>query len=106
MTKLVQNIIFTEKMWSVVEINVEYATEEGTSGVIHTERLTLMDYNTVDYSDWSYDTSRLPKSVNVRVDEARDIQMFQITLRSSGVVDEFFGIKSLDISYQYLSEVI
>jgi hypothetical protein len=105
MTKLVQNIIISQKMWSRAEINVEVATEEGTAGVIHTERMVLFDYSDIDYSDWSYDTSRLPKAFNVRVDDARDIQMFQVTLRSSGEPDEFFGIISMDISYQYLSEV-
>lgn len=105
MTKLVQSLIIAMKMGSKAEIKVEYATEEGASGVIHIERAVLMDFSNVDFSDFSFDTSRLPKAFKVRVDDARNIQQFQLKLSSSGVVDEFFGFSSINIKYQTLSEV-
>ena len=105
LTKLIQNVIIKQKPWSRGEIQVEYATEQGTSGVVHIERVVLLDFGDIDFSDFSFETSRLPKAFNVRIDDARDVQQFQLTLRSSGVADEFFGIASIDISYQLLSEV-
>jgi len=105
LTKLVQSLIITMKPFGRAKLTVEYATEEGASGVIHTEDMNLIDYDDIDYGDFSYDTSRSAKAFKVRVDDARNIQRFQITLGSSGVADQFFGFSSIDVIYQTLSEV-
>ncbi|MZQ99482.1 MAG: hypothetical protein GT601_17585 [Acidaminobacter sp.] len=104
-TKLVQSLIIGMKPWNQAKLAVEYATEEGSSGVVHTERMDLFDYGVVDYGDWSYDTNRTVRAFKVRVDDARNIQRFQVRLTSSGVINEFFGFSSIDITYQNLSEV-
>lgn len=105
MTKLVQSLIVSMKMWSRAELEIEYATEEGASGVVHVERMVLYDFTDIDFADFSFDTSRSPKAFKIRIDDARNIQRFQVKLSSSGVVDEFFGFYALDIVYQNLSEV-
>ena len=105
MTKLVQSLIVSMKPWSRAELRVEYATEEGTSGVVHTERSDLIDFWSFDFSNFSFMTSRIGRAFKVRIDDARNIQRFQVKLSSSGVVNEFFGFSALDITYQTLSEV-
>jgi hypothetical protein len=67
--------------------------------------MIIFSFEDMNFGDFSFNTSRLPRSFNVRVDDARNIQQFQLKLSSSGVADEFFGIASMDITYQYLSEV-
>jgi len=105
LTKLVQSLFISMKLWSRDQCNVGYATENGDSGVIHVERRVIIDFGNVDFSDFSFDTSRRPRGFKVRIDEARNIQQFSVRLSSSGVVNEFFGFSSIDIGYQYLSEV-
>ena len=105
MTKLVQSIIIAMKPWSRAEIIVDYATEEGASFDVHVERMVLIDFTQIDFRDFSFSTSRMPKAFKIRVDDARNVQQFQITLRSSLIPDEFFGFSSIDITFQYLSEV-
>ena len=104
-TKLVQNVFIQQKKWSRGEIDVAYATEDTYSGVIHTESMILLDFSDIDFSNFSFDTSRLPRAFNVRIDDARGAQTFRIQLTSSGNPDEFFGFSSISITYQYLSEV-
>jgi hypothetical protein len=105
MTKLVQSLFINQKMWSRAEIDVEYFTEEGMSGVIHTERIVLMDFIDIDFGEFSFLTSRFAKTFKVRVDDARNIQRFKLRLSSADKINRLFGFSSIAISYQTLSEV-
>lgn len=104
-TKLVQNMIIGMKPAAHSELLVEYATEEGYSGIVHIEKMDLATFEDMDFDNFSFETSRVSKSFNVRIDDARGVQRFQSILRSSGEVNDFFGFSSIDIVYQILSEV-
>jgi len=104
-TKLVQGVNIMMKPFSRAQITTEYATEEGYSFNVQQDRMDLIDFGNVDFGNFTFDTSRSPKDFKVRIDDARNIQRFQIVLKSSGVVDDFFGFESIDIAYQILSEV-
>jgi hypothetical protein len=105
MTKLIQAITVRQKAWSRSVISIEYVTENGPSGTVHTERRVLLDFADIDFSDFSFDTSRLPRAFRVRINQARNVQMFQLRLLGPTNPDEFFGFSSIDINYNYLSEV-
>lgn len=104
-TKLVQSLIITMKPWSHAEMRLEYFTEDGASGVVHTEKMDLLDFGDINFANFTFLTSRAPRGFKVRIDDARNIQRFQVRLSSSGRVNEFFGFSSIDITYQTLSEV-
>jgi hypothetical protein len=84
---------------------VGYSTEEGDFDDEHEEPLDFMDYDAVDYDRWSYLGVQAEQAFTVRIDNARNVQRFQIRLSSSGVVDDFMGFSSIDLIYQYLSGV-
>jgi hypothetical protein len=105
MTKLVQKATITQKPASHSTIVVGYSTEEGDFDDEHEEPLDFMDYDAVDYDRWSYLGVQAEQAFTVRIDNARNVQRFQIRLSSSGVVDDFMGFSSIDLIYQYLSGV-
>jgi hypothetical protein len=104
-TKLVQSLIISMKPWSHSKLQIEYATEEGTSGVVHTEVMDLLSFGDINFNNFTFNSSRSERGFKVRIDDARNIQRFQVKLSSSGIVNEFFGFSSIDITYQTLSEV-
>jgi len=105
LTKLVQKLTITQKPYSHATLVVGYSTEEGDYDAEHEEPLDFMDYNTVDYSRWSYLSTQYEQAFTTRIDNARGIQRFQARLSSTGEIDDFMGFSSIDIIYQYLSGV-
>ena len=105
MTKLIQMLTITQKPASHATLVVNYSTEEGDFDAEETQALDFMDYNTVDYSRWSYISTQYEQAFTVRVDNARGIQRFQVRLSSTGEVNDYMGFSSIDIIYQYLSGV-
>jgi hypothetical protein len=104
-TKLVQSLIVVMKPWSHAEMRLGYFTEDGASGVVHVEKMDLLDFGDINFASFTFLTSRAPRGFKVRIDDARNIQRFQVKLSSSGRANEFFGFSSIDITYQTLSEV-
>ena len=107
MTKLVLSLIITEKPFNRAAVNIQYETEEGWFDVSSDTDLSLafMGYDDVDYSEWSYLTTRNPQAFKVRIDNARGIQRFRLRVKSTEEADRFMGFASLDINFQYLSGV-
>ena len=105
MTKLVQKVTITQKPESHTTIVVGYSTEEGDFDDEHEEPLDFLDFAAIDFDRFSFLGVQTPQAFTVRIDNARNVQRFQIRLSSSDVVDDFMGFSSIDLIYQYLSGV-
>lgn len=103
MYKIVPKCTYTLKPGSSTSVNFAYATEKGYSGILQTDRMDLIDFENIDFSNFSFITSHVAQPIIVRPG-IRQIVYFQVIL-SNNVIDESFGFTNVNVEWDIQGEV-
>lgn len=103
MKKLVEKVFYSLKPSTRSSVDVYYVTNKKESDTIKSSRVDLLDFNDIDFNNFTFLTNIFPQEQMAKV-KAKKITHFQLLLQNEEV-DESLGILSLGIKYRYQSYV-
>lgn len=103
MKKLVEKVFFGLKPAARSSADIYYNSDKKESDIVKVSRMDMLDFNDVDFSNFSFLMTQFPQESMVKV-KAKKITHFQLVIKNENI-DESLGVLSVGIKYRYQSEV-
>jgi hypothetical protein len=101
--KAIDKVFFSMKPAVRTSVDVSYATNKKTSGLIKSKRMDQLDFFTFNFNFFSFIRSSFPQESMVKV-KVKKITHFQLIFKNAKM-DESMSILSTGIKYRYGSDI-
>jgi hypothetical protein len=101
--KIVKNVIVTVEPNSRTSADILYNSDDSTDQLAASDSMALLDFDDIDFDDWSFATSAMPQVIATNTKE-RKIVFFGCKVFNDKLA-ESLGIYSIEIRYELSSPV-
>lgn len=101
--KIVKNVIVTIAPNARTSADIYYNSDDIKDEFTESQGMSLFDFNSIDFNDWTFITSSMPKPIATNTKE-RKIVFFGVKVKND-VLGQSLGLYSIEIKYDFLGTV-